>query len=654
MNSLAIDWGAPKLKLGRLSYWTSYADSAETTISSANGWKIDTVKNGKRTVISCSHERLGFAFRLDVENLENGLKITLPKESLKEGKNHLGSLLFLPDFTMRHEGDSGYYIIPQQSGVISGFSGKQEGTYHIGVYGNGMSECNMPIFGVADDSGVLCAILGPGNCDAVLELETAHGAEKAYRIAFRYIFRYECHVRRQNWPVVCEDFTLTLQSVWNDGRNPAALLAETYRNLRIAKEEIVPLSERVKQSPELANAVKSPEVRIRLAVKWPFPCKMAEQTPENEPGVHVFCSFDDVKHFIDKFKAAGIGHLNICLVGWAAKGHDGRYPQILPVEETLGGETKLRELIRYAQEAGYFISAHDNHYDAYHISEDPIEGILIRNQEDACLMDGVWGGGQAYLSCPEAMYKTYSKRNLETIRDLGFRGTHFTDCLSTTGLKVCWSKEHPQTKSGMAHWRREILRLAKQTMGSIECEGPFDFATGVLDRVLYINTDSGRPDEELRTRDYVDEIVPLYEMVHHGIILYNTTKEAINSLPDSRAYLRNLAFGGMPSFYFYRHFATKNYDPKTGLPVEGRFETSDFIKENIDREAVAIRKAEKDYIGMAGMEQFCFIQDFKVYSETLTRTDFSNGRKLYVNWSDTEAKVEGVNIPPCSFKLDQE
>ena len=101
--------------------------------------------------------------------------------------------------------------------------------------------------------------------------------------------------------------------------SPAAQLAGYYRDLRIARGEIEPMSERMKRYPALVNALKSPEIRIRLAVKWPFPCEVLHQTPENEPEVHVFCTFDDCKKIIDQFKAAGIEHLNICLVGWAVQ-----------------------------------------------------------------------------------------------------------------------------------------------------------------------------------------------------------------------------------------------------------------------------------------------------------------------------------------------
>ena len=53
----------------------------------------------------------------------------------------------------------------------------------------------------------------------------------------------------------------------------------------------------------------------------------------------------------------------------------------MPVEEAFGGEASLRNLIRNVQEAGYTISAHDNHYDAYTISEDKFDDLLALGRQ---------------------------------------------------------------------------------------------------------------------------------------------------------------------------------------------------------------------------------------------------------------------------------
>ena len=635
--------------LAILRYWTNYADSAEIAVSERNGWEILRTEEAGTATISCVHPGLGFRFELRVTEHPDGFDLFLPRESLKETFNRWHSITLLPDLCSTREGTEGCYILPQQSGVVSRFRNKRDAAYEIGIYGSGFSECTMPVYGMSDGKTLLGAVIREGFCDAALRLETARGPHRIYRLAPVFFLRYEMNVRRQNMPMVNEDIRILFRRIPLDGRSEASVLAEFYRSLRLAAGEIVPLADRVKESPELAEALRSPEIRVRMGSKWPFPPEIVEQTPENEPPVHVFCTFEQVGTIAAECRKQGVEHANFCLVGWAAKGHDGRYPQILPVEEAFGGESALRSLIREVQSAGYTISAHDNHYDAYSISEDSFDHLLIRTQEGFPMKDGIWSGGQAYLLCPDAMLKTYSLRNLRAIRALGFKGLHFTDCLSSTGLKVCWDPAHPASKSRMARCRAEILRNAKQIFGGVQCEGPFDFAAGVLDRVLYIDTaDNG---SGISSRDYVDETVPLYEMVYHGILLYNRTGESINARPGSQQYLRNLSYGGMPFFYFYRHFATKNYFPGTNTPVPGLFETEDFTLDNLEEEIAAVKQASDDFIGTLGHLQLCRMTEFVRLSETLTRTDYSSGESVYVNFSDLPAEIDGLAVPPHGFVL---
>ena len=49
-----------------------------------------------------------------------------------------------------------------------------------------------------------------------------------------------------------------------------------------------------------------------------------------------------VKEILRRFKAAGIDNAEFCLVGWNKGGHDGAFPDLFPVEKTLGSEDELR------------------------------------------------------------------------------------------------------------------------------------------------------------------------------------------------------------------------------------------------------------------------------------------------------------------------
>ena len=80
-------------------------------------------------------------------------------------------------------------------------------------------------------------------------------------------------------------------------------------------------------------------------------------------------SFDRVGDILDELKRQEVKGAELCLVGWNQKGHDGRWPQVFPVEEALGGEAKLRSVIQKAKGMGYPIVGHANHIDAYLIAD---------------------------------------------------------------------------------------------------------------------------------------------------------------------------------------------------------------------------------------------------------------------------------------------
>ena len=117
--------------------------------------------------------------------------------------------------------------------------------------------------------------------------------------------------------------------------------------------------------------------------------------------MRVFCDFARVRDILDEFHRQGIERAEFCLVGWNRGGHDGRYPQIFPVEPALGGEAELRKTIRHGQSLGYQIVAHDCYYGAYRISEDWSEDYM-RKQPDGELRKGAPGaaGGATISASP--------------------------------------------------------------------------------------------------------------------------------------------------------------------------------------------------------------------------------------------------------------
>ncbi len=324
-------------------------------------------------------------------------------------------------------------------------------------------------------------------------------------------------------------------------------MARFYRRYQLDRGACTPLKERAKNNLVLKYGVDSVEIRIRMGWK-PAPSTVLEQTIENEPDMKVACTFDRVKNIIDELKIQGIDKAQLCLVGWNKSGHDGRWPQIFPVEEKLGGELKLRELIRYAQDNGYQIICHTNSTDAYHIAEDFSEDIVVKKKDGTLSSDElVWSGGRMYHLCPYVS-REYAKRDLPKVADLGFRGLHYIDVMSVVPLRKCYDERHPATEADTEIFYKEIGDYCKSLFGGFASEGAFDFAASYLDYALYVTF--GKSGDI-----FFDKEIPFWQMVYHGIILSNPSTATVNypvKAPENRMKLAE--YGGRPSFYFNSKF----------------------------------------------------------------------------------------------------
>ena len=625
-------------------YRNEYDCPVNITFTKDAGWQIIPQEKEDSIEINYSHPELKLSLSLDTEIKDDKLKVTLPALTIKEGKsvsctkgnpNRFMRIGLLPQFGACKEGEKGYLVLPQQSGIICEFKDKIPSEYEIGIYSKSFRECTMPIFGLKNDNSAFLGIIESGKYDATLKLGTNQGKEGFYYIHPSFNLRYNYEEE-----ILPEDISIEYHFLIEKEASYVEM-AKRYRRYVLSQGKVKPLKERIKDNPALDYAVHSMEVRIRQGWK-PVPPPILEQTPENEPKMHVACTFDRVGEIIEEFKRQGIDKSEFCLVGWNCKGHDGRFPQIFPVEEKLGGEEKLRKLIKKVQNMSYQIVAHDNYYDAYRISEDWNEDYVIKDYYNNLCKGGKWGGGQAHKLCPKPAYNLFATRNLPGIRELGFKGLHYTDVLSIVGPEKCYDSRHPLTKRGAAEWRNKILRLAQKIFGGVQSEGPLDFSADSIDRVMYVS----EPEENLIKHNYVDRIIPLWEIVYHGILLYNVSHTTVNSiLKEKRYHLKLIEYGGNPLIYFYSRFVSTQNGNWMGKE-DFRYED----KENLKKDVSKIKKLYDEFEKLSYL-QTEFIEDHQKLDEDIYKTTYSNGDYILVNYSNKAHKVNEKTVQSHSCLL---
>jgi len=621
-------------RLGEIAYWDQTAAQHASPLTAAAGWTFDRQPAAVGCQMTCRHAALGFSLRVDFAVDGDVLSVSVPASGIAEsGPARLKSLRLLPRFGAAREGDNGYLVTTKGPGALCYFRDKKPAEQWMTVYQYGT--CAMPLFGLVSGRSAVAGILTSGQCDARLCVSTNWGPQHQYAIDPAFNVRtFAKEPRVPDDLMVDYHFLPAEQATWLG-------VAQRYRQYNFTRRGLRPLRQRVAESAGLAYSAQSIEVRLRLAVK-PVPYPVTEQTPDNEPPVRVFLTFARVRALLDEFHRQGIRRAEFCLVGWNRGGHDGRYPQIFPVEPALGGEAELRATIRHAQALGYQIVAHDCYYGAYRISDEWDEAYLRKQENGQPRKGGIWGGGQSYNICLTRAYELFARRDLPRIRALGFQGVHYSDVLSILGPRPCYDSRHPETRRQDAEAATRILALAGQLFGGAQSEGPLDFTAPALDRLLYVY---GKQADVLRV-PYVDACVPLYPAVYHGVLLYNLSHETLNSLPGETDYLRSIEYGAAPLVGFYGHFLLD--------PAKNWMGTRDYRYDSVEglRQAVTgIRRVYDDTERLKHL-QLELLADHRQLADEVMETTYANGQRVVVNYRQQAYRLpNGQSVPPRNYLL---
>ena len=141
-----------------------------------------------------------------------------------------------------------------------------------------------------------------------------------------------------------------------------------------------------------------------------------------------------------------------------------------------------------------------------------------------------------------------------------------------------------------------------------------------------------------------DDEIPVNIFAIHGALIYNCYREGINAMPGTDLYLRNFAQGGAPMYYFH-HLFHPDWTGAIGWNHDLKYTTH----ENLVKDAAKIKRATDDMARIAPL-QTEFVNDYVKHSDTLTQTVYSNGKSVWANYGDTEAKTpEGKTIPAKDF-----
>lgn len=549
-----------------------------------------------------------------IQNCGNCIKTVIRKDDIPAGTFDLD---FMPKFGNASASENGYMVAPRggpyvkSTYMICGF--KEQADYEHIIEGSAI-----PIFGVKRETECFVAIVTGMRCD----YDTVVGVKDGVH----YIYpRFKLDGERAYEDVAVEYHFLKGECADYSG------MARLYRKYQLDRGACVPLKVRAKENPYLEYAAKAINVRIRLGMK-PVPTPVMEQTPENEPEMVVSCDFDRMKALIDEFKKQGVEKAEFCLIGWNLKGHDGRYPTMFPVEASLGGEEKLRQLIKYGQDNGYQMTCHSNSSDAYTISSMwNKDDILVLKDGKVSVDEYAWSGGRMYQLCP-AVAERQAEEMLPQIAKLGFRGIHYIDVISLHPPRKCYSDIHPVNRKESSLCNERIMKLSKKLIGGFSSEGAFDINVGDLDFALLVHNNT--LGEQI---PICDRVIPLWELVYHGTVMHNTSWETGtyregegDFCENERKRLKNIEFGGRPIVYFHFQFHGHKDEIDKGYTTA----TDELMEASVK----GLKVLSEDFKKLSFL-QFEFMEKHEMISENVFETTYSNGAKIIVDYNNLTYKI---------------
>ena len=558
--------------------------------------------------------------KTEVPETDGVVRFVWPKEKVPA---NFKSVTVTPDFATARKGEGGYWVMPNNTfGTYRLDNGRVFENWHM----------FMPMFGMKTLRSTYCAII-TGMPHSLCALVNAAGGVYSQSAVFQAEKDIELY----------EDIRIDYHFLKGDDADYSGI-ARCYRKYQLTCGAAVPLAEKIKSNPALAYAVTNIEVRIRQAWK-PAPSPVMEQVTRNEPPVKAVVTFERVKEIVDESVRQGVGGAEFCLVGWNKGGHDGAFPQIFPVEPSLGGESKLKEAVAYAQSKGYQIVGHSSFRDCYMIADTWDSEYVVEKNLDGTLKRGKtsWSGGRLYTMCPQRAYERFCPKQCAEMATLGFRGMFYVDVTTSRPLFPCPDVRHRLNNAQRAVWENNIMRELGETFGGAASEGAYDFCSRTCESALTVQW--CKPFDPPKNA-MVDDYIPLWQLVYHGIIVSTPFRTMINcpANPDKRYSLKLSEFGGRPTFYWHSWFVT-------GRPPSMGTWDLEATTDGKMRQGVRWMKEGHDEYMRRNALQLTFMERHEMLADGVFRVTYSNGAKMYVNYNDAPTIVDGVSIPGMDYAL---
>ena len=567
---------------------------------------------------------------IKLEKTDDGaMRLRIPKSEIPNDAN---SIEIYPDTAVASKGDAGYFI----------FSRGEYINFTRDNFSMTRNQSLMPVFGAKTPAETFVGIA-----------KTLHNQYVAGAIVRNGVHQMFLRYNPKAMPGgIDEDIVIDFYTLIGDDANYSGM-GRKYRDLRLKSGEIKPIRERIKTNKLLEKTWDNVLARLAPCGIMPTPQKDNVYFKEPPP-IKVISSFERQKETIDALNKAGIKDLTLVLPGWQRGGFNGCCPDIFPIPEEFGGESGLRDLIKYAKAKGYPLAPNADHTCAYHCAKLWDEDYVIKKADASLREMGIFGGGRMHYICLKRSWPLFIKDQIRRTKEIGFEGPYYIDVFSARPPDECFDPKHAANKREIAAVQNEIITYARELFGSVLSEGGYDHC---LQNIDFINYTSGMDyfqyelPKERGQQPRFDGIYPLWEIVYHGIVLATPGRTTQNNVIEC---------------FFTKdiHKKDDSYNPWTP-PPQGWLESEKLHNRMLrlvewggrpviyDLTTATVPELRKIYEFYQPYKrlQLELMNSHSEISKGVFLTSYSDGSETVVNYTDKDFDYKGEKVGPKSYKL---
>lgn len=600
---------------------------------------------------------ISFLIPLEYRLEEDGLEVSIPVSGIEEyGGGKLFKIQLLRYMGAASTQEEGYLVVPNGSGSLINFNNGKvtAASYSQYIYDldpvsanyttmENTQDARLPLFGICRQDSSLLATVEEGKTIAMITAGVS-GVYSDYNYAYPtftlrnadnllmfgdastdvYVLEEEAY-----------DVNLTVRYTLLDQENKGyAGLANYYRDRLIAEGDLQTITENadIPFYYDVIGGVK--ETSHFLGVQYLRTFSMT--------------TFAQAMSMQEEFASRGITHQVVNFQGWMNGGYYHDAAHNIKVLRKLGGKSELEDLSQTVQEdggrfyadvafqkvtfadRGFNYEAESSHY----YGAGYVVNFGMTNPTTLRATSGLGYHENRYdLLSPKFLPRYIDKfsNKIErydiggiALRDLG-------NTLQSDKKRTNIIDREQALQVVIGQWDTLL-----QTEKNLLADGANSYAFGYLTDIINVPvTHNNFP--------ITDESIPLYQMIVHGCIDYSTELLNFYDKEDmTEIVLGMIESGSSPHYVFTWEESSRMKNTALNWYYSTTF---DVWKEEAAEIYGQVNEALK-YVSGAQMV------DHEIYENGVRKVTYSNGVKIYVNYSTEVQTAEGLEIPAGSYRLE--